>query len=495
MKKTLLIFALFASTLMILNSCKKDKENPDETPNPTTKKYVLVIEDGAQSIQPNQTNTYNAYLVNELGVVSAATGVTWSVGSSSVATISSAGLLTGVGTGTTVITASCTVGGVTYTATVPIAIAIPAIFAVAPSAIIYEKGGSLQLETVYLSPQSSNPTYTFTSSNANVATVSSTGLVNFVNTGECTITVSANLDGDPQVIVPVLVIGIPEVALPVTRVSINPPSADIFRNETQQLNAKAFKSDGSEVTGKTFTWTSLDPSVASVSSTGLVSPVNPGTTYIQSLTDGIIGQAEIIVNPDTLIWLSPIYTSIPQNGTKQFTVSAYRITRTTSTPITGLTYHWEIPTYGISMFDIATVSQSGLVSMKSNAMAGMMTFVGVWDQNNPNNGAAATIMVAIADDCDCGAGNPEVASITVSNGNTINMTMMGGPVQLNVSALNSASGIVSDPNLVFCSDNITVASVDTNGEIMAAGEGTATIKICSGTYAEKTITVNVTLFK
>ncbi|PKP18509.1 MAG: hypothetical protein CVU05_13375 [Bacteroidetes bacterium HGW-Bacteroidetes-21] len=493
MKQISQIVMMAATVMLLFTACKKDKTTEEETPT-VARKYVLIIENGAQSMQPEATSTYNAFLVDASGNVTPATGITWSVGSTSVATITSAGLLTGVGTGTTIITASVTVDGNTYTASVPVAISIPSIFAVAPSAIIYEKGGSLQLETVYFSPTGGNPNYTFTSSNSGVASVSSTGLVNFVNTGECTITVSADLNGNPQVIVPVLVIGIPDVVLPVTRVDVTPASADLFRNETQQLTAKAYKSDNSEVTGKTFTWTSLDPTIATVSTTGMVTPVAPGTAYIQAFTDGIIGQAEIIVNPDTLVWITPFNTSIPANGSKQFVASAYRLTRTTSTPLTGITFHWEIPTYGIDIFDIATVTQTGLVSMKSNAMAGMMTFVTAWDQAHPNNGSVATIMVAIADDCDCGAGNSDVASINVSNGNTINMTMMDTPLQLNVTALNSTGGTVANPALVFCSDNIMVASVDSEGLIIPAGEGTATIKICSGSYAEKTITVNVTLF-
>lgn len=491
MKKTFYLLIATALLLFSFNSCKKDKK---EEEIPTERKYVLIIENGAQSITPEQSITYSAFLVNTSGVVTPASGVTWTTASSSVATISSAGVLSVAGMGITTITASVTVEGHTYTATVPVNITMPSIFAVAPSAIIYEKGGSLQLETVYFSPTGGTANYTFASSNSTVATVSSSGLVNFVNTGQCNITVTADLNGNPEVVVPVLVIGIPDVALPVTRVDVTPASADLFRNETQQLTAKAFKGDGSEVTGKTFTFTSLDPAVATVNSSGLVTPVNPGTTYIQAKTDGIIGQAEIIVNPDTLIWITPFSTSIPQSGSKQFVASAYRITRTSQTPITGINFTWAIPTYGMPIFDIATVTQTGLVTMKSNAMPGMMTFVAAWDPNNPENGAAAAITVAIADDCDCGAGNPDVVTINVANGNTINMTLMSGPVQLNVTALDALGGTVTNPQLVFCSDNIMVCSVDASGQLIAAGEGTALIKICSGTYAEKTITVNVTLF-
>ena len=486
-----MVFAIAMTTFF--TSCKKDEA--EDTPVASTAKYVLLIENGAMSVALDQNITYSAILVDANGAVTPATGASWTSSNTQIATISAGGVLTVAGTGTAKITASITKDGFTYTASVPLGVIIPTLFTVAPSAIIYEKGGSLQLETVYFSPTAGNPTYTYASSNSSIATVSSTGLVNFIDAGECAITVTASLNGNPQVIVPVLVIGIPAITLPVSRIDVNPPSGDLFRGETMQLNAKAYKSDGTEVTGKTFSWTSVDPSIATVNNSGLVTPVNPGTARIHASTDGIIGYSEIVINPDTLVWLQPFSASIPQNGSKQFTATAYHLTRTSSTIINGITFHWEIPTYGFPMFDIATVNATGLVTMKPEATPGMMTFVAVWDQANPNAGAASSIMVAIADDCDCGAGNAAVSTITVSNGNVINMNMMTTTVvQLNVTALDAGGGTVANPDLVFCSDNIMVASVSSTGEIIAAGEGTATIKICSGTYAEKTITVNVTLY-
>jgi hypothetical protein len=148
------------------------------------------------------------------------------------------------------------------------------------------------------------------------------------------------------------------------------------------------------------------------------------------------------------------------------------------------------------MFDIATVNATGLVTMKADAIVGMSTFVMASDHNNQWVGSVGTIMVAIADDCDCGAGNASVNSIQVSNGSSINMSLFSGlPVQLNVTALDAVGGTVANPGLVYCSDNILVASVDASGQIIAAGEGDAIIKICSGTYAQTTVNVHVTLMK
>lgn len=497
MKRITNFLTLLLLSVAIVNftSCKKDK-NEDSVDS--SKKYVLVIENGAQTMFPDGHITYAAHLVDASGNVTPATSVTWSSSNTSIASINSAGIVSAVATGDVKITASASLNGITYTSSVPLGIYGPSAFTVSPSAIIWNKGDNLQLEPVYLSTSGvTNPTCTYSSSNSSIATVSSTGLVTFVEVGECNITVTAtSIQGNPVVVVPVLVVGIPEVPIPIIRIEVDPPSGDLFKNETLQLTAKAYKSDGSEATGTTFTWSSQDESIATVNASGLVTPLKTGTTYIQAKADGIIGQSEITVNSDTLVVVSPFYTSIPAGGTKQFTVQAYHITRTSSTPYNGITFDWKIPTYGLDMFDIATVNSTGLVTLKSNAMAGMSTFVMAYDHNNPWVGSVGTIMVGVADDCNCGTGNSSVNHITVTNSQPINMSVASGTqVQIDVTAYDASNNPVSDPNLVFCSDNVMVASVDSNGLITAAGEGDATIKICSGTYAQTTVNVHVTLFK
>lgn len=497
MKRITFFLTLFLLSVVILNlsSCKKDKKEDTTDQN---KKYVLVIENGAQTMLPDEHITYKAYLVDVSGNITPATGVSWSSSNTSIASINSAGTVSAVATGDVKITATVSVGGITYTSSVPLGIYAPSAFTVTPSAIIWNKGDNLQLQAVYISTSGvTNPTCNYSSSNNSIATVSSTGLVTFIEAGECNITVTAtSIQGNPVVVIPVLVVGIPEVPIPIVRIEVNPPAKDLFKNETQQLTAKAYKSDGSEATGTAFTWSSLDESIATVNANGLVTPLKTGTTYIQAKANGIIGQAEITVNSDTLVVVSPFYTSIPAGGTKQFTVQAYHITRTSATPFNGIIFDWKIPTYGFDMFDIATVNSNGLVTLKSNAMAGMSTFVMAYDHNNPWVGGVGTITVGVADDCNCGTGNPSVNHITVTNSQPINMSVASGTqVQIDVIAYDASNNQVSEPNLVFCSDNVMVASVDSNGLITAAGEGDATIKICSGTYAQTTVNVHVSLFK
>ncbi len=478
---------------MHFQSCKKDSTDNSTNIN-AEKKYVLMIENGSQTVKPDEKVSYSAILIDKNGISTPATGVSWSTTNQEVATINSNGLITIKSTGMNTVKASVTIEGNTYTALAPINIAAPSIFTVSPSAVLHQKGGTLQLETIYLSVTGvSSPNCTFTSSNNSIATVSSTGLVSFISAGECNITVTAtNLEGKPVNNIPILVIGEPEITLPVTSVTVNPPSKDLFKNETQQLTAKAYKSNGQEVTGKTFVWSSQNPHIASVSNTGLITPLQSGTTYIYAKTDGIIGQAEITVNSDTLVVITPYFYTIPSGSSKQFTAKAYHLTRNSSTLYTGVTFDWYIPTYGFAAFDIATVNNTGLVTLKSNALPGMSSLVIATDHNNVNIGAAAIISVAIADDCNCGDGNSTVNRISVSNSQPINMSLISGtPVQLNATAYTSTNTVVPNANLVYCSDNIQVLNISSDGQMIATGVGTATIKICSGSYASTTVTVTV----
>ncbi len=471
-----IILALLVTGLTF-SSCKKDKD-------PEVQEKALVITNGAQSMKPDGALTYNAVFVSADGKTSPATGVSWSTSNASIATVSAAGTVGVVGVGTATMTATVTEGSITYTASVPLGIAGVTAFAVVPSAIIWEPGGSIQLETFYLG--TANPTYTYSSSNTAVASVSASGQVSFHGIGSCTIEVAASTYPSNPFIVPVLVIGPPTVTLSVTRVAVTPASASLFRQETAQLTAQAYSPDGA--VSKTFTWTSSDAGIASVDGSGRVTAHGLGTAYIYALADGITGQAEIFVSPDTVIEVTPFIGSIRAGRTQQFTAKAYNI-RTGGTYLPGITqFDWFIPSFGIPMFDFATVNASGLVSVNSNALPGNMTFVSANIQGNPDVGGAAMIMVSL---CDCGLGNAAVASISIAG--NVSLSLFNNPSgQVNATARDLAGAVVANPELRYCVDDFAVASIDDQtGEVFAAGPGTTTIRVCSGGYAEATATVTV----
>lgn len=391
-KKLKLISKLFAIITLLaftITSCDKKTVNPDENPdnneNEEKTEYVLQIENGAQTIEPNQTITYSAVMVSNKGNVTTPSNISWSVSETSIATISSSGVIATVGTGNTKVTASVTLDGKTYTASVPIGIYAPLLFTVAPSAIIYEKGGEIQLETVYFTT-GATPSYTYNSTNPAIATVSSTGLISFVGIGECVINVTANTLPNQPFQIPVLVIGVPEVVLPITRIELNKASKDLFKNETYTFTATAYNPDGI-VNNATFNWACLDNNIATIDANGKVTPKQTGKTYIQASSQGIIAQAEIIVNPDTIIIVSPFYKDLSPGDEFQFTATAYKNERNVTLNTAqqyDVNFVWSMLDYGagFEMFNIGTVDNTGTVTIKNDAMIGMNSFVIAQVQDN-----------------------------------------------------------------------------------------------------------------
>lgn len=84
---------------------------------------------------------------------------------------------------------------------------------------------------------------------------------------------------------------------PVATVTVNPPSPTILSWMTEQFTATAKDSKGNVINDATFTWNSDAASVATVDSSGLATPVAPGTAHITASSEGVTGSAGLIVAP------------------------------------------------------------------------------------------------------------------------------------------------------------------------------------------------------
>jgi uncharacterized protein YjdB len=78
----------------------------------------------------------------------------------------------------------------------------------------------------------------------------------------------------------------------VADVVVTPAGASIVAaGGTQPFAAGAFDDQGNPIVGATFTWTSLNPSIATVDASGLVTAVANGQVIISAETDGVAGYA------------------------------------------------------------------------------------------------------------------------------------------------------------------------------------------------------------
>lgn len=426
MKKTkLLLNIILAATALTFITCKKDKKTEEETTTTTTtadKKYALVIENGAQSIDQGKVITYNAYLVSSTGATVSASGVSWS---SSIGGMVGANFTYATDT-TALITASVDFEGVKYTASVPVAVnplSNTQLFAVVPSAIIWStNSGPIQLNTIYMGNQTAS--YTYASDNSGIATVSSSGNITFVGNGNTRIKVTANIGGQVSTVyVPVLVVGPPEAPLPVTRVVLTPALYEMFRNETVQLNAKAYNSKGEDVSGTvTFNYLAIQKTEddeetempITVSSSGLVTAKALGGAYVKVTAAGVMGQCEIEVNPDTVILVTPFMVTLgtdlmnplnPPKTSENLTATTYKVDRTIYKNKSGnylsvianpSNLVWDLPLTGIpeidNLFNVATLTNKSLTGVTVNSIQGKFGSTFVIAHAGDNAGGASVIV-------------------------------------------------------------------------------------------------------
>jgi hypothetical protein len=160
--------------------------------------------------------------------------------------------------------------------------------------------------------------YTWSSSNSSVASVSVTGAgnaanISFNNPGSATITVSSGGRFD-QATVQVL-------ALPVvSSVTITPSPVELAPGATQQLTATAKDQYGQPITGGARTWSSANSSIASVSSSGVVTGHAAGSTTVQVTIDGVSKAVQVTVAPLKLTLSGTNY--IAMDGTYTWSVGA-----------------------------------------------------------------------------------------------------------------------------------------------------------------------------
>ncbi len=121
--------------------------------------------------------------------------VTWSSGNTTVATVSTSGVVTANAPGTAVITVTTNSGGKTASCTVTVNPSIPSAVTLNQSSVSLTVGETIQLTATVSPSNATDKTVTWTSSNTSVATVNQSGLVTARAAGTATITVTTNSGG------------------------------------------------------------------------------------------------------------------------------------------------------------------------------------------------------------------------------------------------------------------------------------------------------------
>lgn len=149
----------------------------------------------------------------------------------------------------------------------------------------------------------------------------------------------------------------------VANVVVSPSSGSVQVAQTLQLVATARDAAGNVLTDRPITWSSGNPSIASVSTVGLVTGVAEGSATITATCEGTSGSASVTVSrvPVASVEVSPSAGSMHVGETLQLSATAKdaggRI-------LTDRTFAWSS-----SDVSVATVSGTGLVTSEDLGIA------------------------------------------------------------------------------------------------------------------------------
>ncbi|HEX6252128.1 MAG TPA: Ig-like domain-containing protein [Gemmatimonadaceae bacterium] len=390
--------------------------------------------------------------------------VTWSSSNEAVATVDLNGLATAVSPGVATITATSEVRSDAATLTVTL---VPvAAVEVTPSPLVVSVGQSAQLTATARDEGGAaltGRTATWSSSNTNVVTVTNQGVVNAVAAGTAIVTATIEgRSGSTSVTV---------TPVPVSTVTVTPSPVTILVQGTVALTATTRDAGGNTLTGRAVTWTTSAPTVATVSSSGVVTGVAPGTAIITATSEGKLGTATVTVTatlaPVAAVTVEPSTTTIASGSTRTLTA--------TVTDQNGGVLTNRVVTWSSSNPAVATVSSTGVVTaVATGAVAGTATITA---SAEGKSGSATVTVIA-----------GPVATVRITPSST--SVPAGAKVSLSAEATDAAGNPISGLTFSWASSNPSVASVDGSGEVNAKREGTVTITAtAAGITGSATVTI------
>jgi uncharacterized protein YjdB len=235
--------------------------------------------------------------------------VVWSSSNEDVATVDGEGQVKAIAAGTATITA--TSEGKRGSASVSVSTPAPVVKPVRgvdvdPSSPTIRVGQTVQLHATLKDEDGKTLTdrsVAWTTSDANKATVSSTGLVRGVDDG--TVTITATSEGKS---------GTAKVKIThrhVHDVTVDLDTHSLDVGETTHATATLVDSDGDVLTEPAVDWTSNNGAVATVSDAGVVQAVTAGSATIVATSDGQSGSASLTVHEPP----APSDTTATSSGT------------------------------------------------------------------------------------------------------------------------------------------------------------------------------------
>ena len=419
---------------------------------------VVIVEE-ASDIVVGQNTQLTAEVRDASGGILTGRLVSWSSNRTSVATVSSSGLVTGNAAGTATITA--TSEGKMGTATINVSPRPVSSVIVSPGQLSLIVGQTRQLTISITDDRGqilSGRPVSFSSNNSQIVSVSPSGLLTGISAGMATITAtSEGKTGTADVTV---------TPVPVSMVEVTPSQSSIIVGHGVQLTATAKDVAGKPLSGRSVNWRSGAPGLASVSASGMVTGLQPGTAVIIATIDGIAGSATVTVSPVPVASVTVTPASVALTiGQKQTLTATLRDVAGNTLTGRGLSWSTSDPA-------VATVGTDGEVIGVGSGTATITA-------TSEGQTGTATVTVGLV----------PVASVVVAPPSaTIDI---GVTVQLSATTLDAGGNALTGRAVAWTSSDDAVATVSSGGVVSGISAGTATITATSeGQTGTSTITVN-----
>lgn len=251
----------------------------------------------------------------------------------------------------------------------------------------------------------------------------------------------------------------------VASVSVTLGSPQLVVGGNAVATAETRSSTGASLTGRALSWTSSNPSVASVSSTGAITALTPGTTSIVATSEGQSGSATltVVAVPVAVVTVTLAQSSITV-GTA--TTASATLRSASNDVLTGRAILWTS-----SNPAVATINMSGAITALT---PGTTTITAASD------GQSGAILLTVTP--------VPVASVVVTLAQTT--IIVGANTSATATLRGAGNELLTGRSVSWTTSNPAVASVNASGLVTALTTGMTSITATSeGRSGSATITV------
>lgn len=252
----------------------------------------------------------------------------------------------------------------------------------------------------------------------------------------------------------------------------NQSLTNLIPAQTRQLLGVPTNSKGNFI-DKAVTWATSNAAAVSVSTTGEITAVAGGSSYIRATAGGQTDSILVSVRyPVGTITLAPATPTLRREATQQLTAT---VKDTQGATVTGRTITWSSNNAGV------TVSSSGLVAVGATTADATAATITATAANAQDGGVSrngtATVTVS---------GNAVVATVTITSGTGTNAIGFRGNTGSNstlVATAKSGLGNTITTPITWSSNNPAVATVDASTGVATFGGGIGAVVISANATA------------